>query len=235
MNTNRNHFQRIALRIAQRIVIAVFVATNFLSPTAAHAESGYRYWSFWLNNESGWSLAQEGAGTLIPQDGDVHGWRFISAPDVAGPEYAPRSITTFDEVCGSIPAEAGKVRVALVVDFGDASDYSSEVSIPTLQTTCAVITQGDPASLALSQSHEVREEGGMVCAVDLLPASGCGETIEILPNQRAITMAVPAEDSTTPPTEEDDTLPQIVSIILGTIVFVMAWRRMQWQKQNKNK
>ena len=231
MNTNRHRFQRIVLRL----LVAGFIATNLLSATAAHAESGYRYWSFWLNDANGWSLAQEGAGTVIPQDGDVQGWRFISAPDVAGPEYAPRSIATFDEVCGSTPAEDGKVRVAVVVDFGDASDYTSDVSIPPLQTTCEVISQGDPASLALSARHEVREEDGLVCAVNQLPASGCGETVDISPNQRAVTMAVPAAETTNPPAEEDDALPQIVSIILGTIVFVMAWRRMQWQKQNKNK
>lgn len=219
-----------------RIAAIALCALPLATTSAAHAETGYRYWSFWLNDGTSWAMAQEGAGTVMPKDGDVEGWRYISAPASVGPEFAPRSTATFDDICGSTPAQDGKVRVALIVDFGDASDYNEAVSIPDISTSCQFIAEGDSAATLLSATRLVRAENGLVCAIDQLPTSGCGETVEIAANERAVTLSAPmADDATQQQPAEDDRIPQIVSIILGTVVFVMAWRRMQWQKQNKQK
>ncbi len=217
--------------------LALLISASGFSP--ANAEPGYRYWSLWLNTANNWSAAQEGAGTLIPQDGDLQGWRYISAPATVGPEFAPRSTATFDDICGSTAAESGKVRVALVIDFGDASDYAEGTEvIQDVLTSCQVVNEGDPSSLVLSQSLEVREEGGMVCAISNLPASGCGEAFDYVAPIMANAKGGTTDDLATtsaPVAEDDDRLPQIVGLILGVVVFVMAWRRMLLQKANKNK
>ncbi|MEY4348492.1 MAG: hypothetical protein RIS43_911, partial [Actinomycetota bacterium] len=205
--------------------LALLLSVSGFSP--ANAEPGYRYWSFWLTTDNAWTAAQEGAGTLIPQDGDLQGWRYISAPATVGPEFAPRSTATFDDICGSTPAEAGKVRVAVVIDFGDASDYTDGTEVPASSASCAVLTEGDPSSLALSSVAEVREDSGMVCAVSNLPATGCGEAFDYVAPIMANARGATADDATTTtPAPEDDRLPQIVGLILGVVVFVMAWRRM---------
>lgn len=222
-------FTRYILRIAA--TTALIISASGFAP--AHAETGYRYWSFWVNDSTSWSMAQEGAGTLIPKDGDLQGWRYITAGAEVGPEFAPRSTETFDSICGDTAAEEGKVRVALVIDFGDSTDYS-DGSVPAETTTsCAVLTNGDPSSFALNSSASVREEGGMVCSVNELPTVGCGESVEIEDTPVALANTA-VTDTATPPADDDGSrLPEIVAFILGIIVFVMAWRRMQWQKQNK--
>ena len=219
----KTHFARIAA------ALALFISVSGFTP--AHAETGYRYWSFWLNSNNTWSMAMEGAGTLIPADGDLQGWRYITAPEVAGVEFAPRTEDTFEDICGSTAQESGKVRVALVIDFGDAADYAEGVTVPAVETHCAVVNEGDPASLVLASVANVRDDQGMVCGLNDLPASGCGESVEIAEP----TLMAANEKTTTAPTatEEDNRIPQLLSIVLGAVVFVMAWRRMQWQKQNK--
>jgi hypothetical protein len=100
-----------------------------------------------------------------------------------------------------------------------------------------VLNEGDPSSLALSLVAEVREDSGMVCAISNLPATGCGEAFDYVAPIMANAKGGTADDltaTTAPTAEDDDRLPQIVGLILGVVVFVMAWRRMLWQKQNKN-
>lgn len=65
--------------------------------------------------------------------------------------------------CG--PAPSGQVAVAMVVDAGGG--------MPSPR--CAVVTQGSTGLDALrAAGHSVRLDGGFVCAIDGLPATGCG-------------------------------------------------------------
>jgi hypothetical protein len=65
-------------------------------------------------------------------------------------------------VCG--PAASGQVAVSMVVDRGGA---------PSVR--CVVVTQGATGLDALrAAGHTVRLDGGFVCAIDGVPATGCG-------------------------------------------------------------
>ncbi len=64
--------------------------------------------------------------------------------------------------CG--PAASGQVAVAMVVDRGGARSVR-----------CAVVAQGATGLDALrAAGHAVRLDGGFVCAIDGVPATGCG-------------------------------------------------------------
>lgn len=188
------------------VVAAAIMMTGF-SP--AQAETGYRYWSFWLNN-NGWEMAQEGAGTLIPRDGDVQGWRFITTGSDTSTDFAPRSTETFTDICGQFKAAPGKVRVALILDFGDLEDLQDN--------QCVVINEGDSSLMALSSLYSVRDEGGMVCGINSLPATGCGEEVEITP--------IPTEVS-------QDKLPYITMGFLAVLLVLMLLAGRKRSGKNK--
>ncbi len=154
----------------------------FLPISSANAESAWRYWSYWQLNDGVWEMAMTGAADVAAEDGQVQGWRYITAGIEIGAEFAPRTEETFETICADVPAKDGIARVALVVDFGDASDYSNEADASAVQptkTACVEVAAGDPSSLLLSSAFETREEAGMVCGVENLPSSGCGEEVEI--------------------------------------------------------
>lgn len=163
----------------------------FLPISSANAESAWRYWSYWQLNDGVWQMAMTGAADVAAEDGQVQGWRYITAGIEVGDEFAPRTEETFETICAGVEAKDGIARVAVVVDFGDATDYSNETDaaavLPT-QTACVEVTAGDPSSLLLSSAFESREESGMVCAVNNLPSTGCGEEVE-LPSVDAEPMA----------------------------------------------
>ena len=171
---NFNDLENIKMK---KILAVAITALMMLGTSPAQAETGYRYWSFWLNN-NGWEMAQEGAGTLIPRDGDVQGWRYITSSSDTTLDYAPRSSKSFTAICDGYKAEKGSVRVAMIIDFGNPEDYPEGTQIPETYEYCSVIKEGD-TSMQLLQGLDVRAEGGMICALDALPAQGCGEEVDI--------------------------------------------------------
>jgi hypothetical protein len=65
--------------------------------------------------------------------------------------------------CG--PAPQGQVAVVMVIDRGNG----------TPSTRCAIVAQGSTGLDALrAAGHDVRLDGGFVCGIDGLPATGCG-------------------------------------------------------------
>jgi len=212
----------------------MFFAICIAAP--AHAETGYRYWSYWLHSDTGWSAAQTGAGSVLLEEGQLQGWRYISAGADVTDAFAPRSQeATFESVCGSTPAVAGKVRVAVVVDFGDATDYpTGETPAATIEK-CVSEVAGDPSTVALADVVSVREASGMVCGLNDLPKAGCGEAFEVA---TPVAVAAAPYDAGLPAATQEssnDWLPTVVTTILGFVVLIMAWRRMQWQKEKQRK
>lgn len=180
------------------LVIITFLFA-FLPISSANAESAWRYWSYWQLNDGVWEMAMTGAADVAAEDGQVQGWRYITAGIEVGAEFAPRTDETFETICADVPAKDGIARVALVVDYGDASDYSNETdaqAVPPTQTACVEVAAGDPSSVLLSSAFESREEGGMVCGVNNLPSTGCGEEVEITPvDEEPLTTTSNAEES----------------------------------------
>ncbi|MEN9693356.1 MAG: hypothetical protein RLZZ330_1000 [Actinomycetota bacterium] len=160
----------------------VVALISILPISNASAETAWRYWSYWQLNDGTWEMAMTGAADVKAEDGQVQGWRYITAGMEVTADLAPRTDETFETICADVEKKDGIARVALVVDFGDASDYSNPDDIENLQssaTSCVEINEGDPSSLLLGSEFEVREETGMVCGVNNLPATGCGEEVEI--------------------------------------------------------
>ena len=163
------------------LLIISFLLT-FLPISSANAESAWRYWSYWQLTDGKWQMAMSGAADVAAEDGQVQGWRYITAGIEIGDEFAPRTEETFETICADVPAKDGIARVALVVDFGDSSDYSNAddaAAVQPTKTACVEVTAGDPSSLLLSSAFETREDGGMVCGVENLPSSGCGEEVDL--------------------------------------------------------
>lgn len=165
------------------LAISFFIAIiSFLPVSNAQAETAWRYWSYWQLNNGTWEMAMTGAADVKAADGQVQGWRYITAGIEVTEEFAPRTAETFETICADVAKQPGIARVAVVVDFGDSTDYSNPddaSSDLTSQTACVEINEGDPSSLLLGSNFEVREESGMVCAVNNLPSTGCGEEVEI--------------------------------------------------------
>lgn len=165
------------------LAISFFIAIiSFLPVSNAQAETAWRYWSYWQLNNGTWEMAMTGAADVKAADGQVQGWRYITAGIEVTEEFAPRTNETFETICADVAKQPGIARVAVVVDFGDSTDYSNPddaSSDLTSQTACVEINEGDPSSLLLGSNFEVREESGMVCAVNNLPSTGCGEEVEI--------------------------------------------------------
>ena len=167
------------LQLALPFLITII---SVLPISSANAETAWRYWSYWQLNDGTWEMAMTGAADVAAKDGQVQGWRYITAGIEVTPDFAPRTSETFESICADVEKQEGIARVAVVVDFGDASDYSNETDANAdlaTKTACVEINEGDPSSLLLGSNFEVREESGMVCGVNNLPSTGCGEEVEI--------------------------------------------------------
>lgn len=216
------------------IVAALTLALPPLTAASA-ADSQYRYWSFWQAENSTWSLAQVGMMNIPAEDGLVLGWRFVTSGVNASSDLAPRLPADFETLCAdAAPAPAGDVTIAMVIDYGDASDYADGAAPREARSQCVWVEAGSPSSLALASMAEIRENAGFVCALDNLPAEGCGEEVTA-----PMTLGAGAPESTEPAVDESeqmwDTVATVVTTVLGVVVFVMAWRRMMLQKANKRK
>jgi hypothetical protein len=227
----------IALKKSLRIASALALLVSIGVGAPAYAETKYQYWSFWQasseqSSTPEWSLASVGAGSIPAAQGLVQGWRFITAGVEVGQELAPRIAPDFAAICGSTPAADGKVQVALVIDYGLESDLG--IAPPTPRSVCVEVSEGEPSTMAIAMVAEVRDEAGFVCSLDQVPATGCGEEVAVLasaPNADQAAASAPQTNAD----EMWDLVANIVTTVLGLVVFVMAWRRMMQQKAEKRR
>lgn len=212
-------------RKVSNLFVSLFVSLLIIFlPSAAHAETAWRYWSYWNATDGTWELAMTGAADIEAVDGSVQGWRYITAGLEVGDELAPRIAANFDEICATTAQTEGFARVAVVIDFGDASDYSDAVNIPDIISECVLVESGSPSSLLLPQLVDVRDESGLVCAINDLPAIGCGEEVELVTDEPTLISANQDESSTTNFFENPLSLAG-VAVAIALIAFVTLKRR----------
>ncbi|WP_343243855.1 SCO2322 family protein [Streptomyces sp. SID13726] len=152
-------------------------ALLILTAPAAQA-TGYRYWSFWDRTGTAWTYATQGPSTAVPSDGDVQGFRFAVSED-SGDATKPRGEASFAKICGSTPSKANRKRVALVLDFGTASDAPSGERPPPVRTACASVP-GDATTaeaLAMVAKPLRYDTNALLCAIAGYPETGCGEQV----------------------------------------------------------
>ncbi|MGW8060820.1 SCO2322 family protein [Streptomyces ziwulingensis] len=162
-----------------RRVVLLFLAAFLLIGSAGQAQAaGYRYWSYWDRDGDHWVYATQGPSLVRPADGDVQGFRFAVSEN-SGDGARPRGTADFASICAKTPAAEGGKRVALVLDFGTASDAPSGESPPAPRTACARVSPDATAADALAAvADPLRyDTSAMLCAIAGYPASGCGEQV----------------------------------------------------------
>jgi hypothetical protein len=164
-------------------VLLALLGTLLLIAGAAPAQaaSGYRYWSFWRGADGGaWTYQQQGPAIAVPPDGAVDGWRFAVSPDGGQDAAKPRTQARFDAICANTPAQDGRKRVAVVLDFGTAEDAGASAAQPPEQrTTCAsVAPRASSAEVLAAVAPPLRyDTNGLLCAIAGYPKAGCAEQL----------------------------------------------------------
>ena len=222
----------------KRNVALVFIATLFsslFSVTSANA-ADYRYWTFWVTTSDQWSFANVGAGTLKATDQMVTGWKFaITGADNGTP---PNQSAVFAELCPDTSEQAGVLRVAVVVDFNDAS-VAPEGETPPSESliNCVTVNEGQTAADALNAAGlDVRANDGFVCGINGYPKEECGvevpstatETTEA--ETQADTPVVIAENEEV--TESSNTDLQLIALAAVLVVGLAIVLRMRKKKNN---
>ncbi|MER7704846.1 SCO2322 family protein [Kitasatospora sp. NPDC097605] len=147
---------------------------------AAQAQAaGYRYWSFWRWSDGGWAYQQQGPAVHVPADGAVEGWRFAVSPDGGQDAARPAAAGDFAAVCAGTPAQDGRKRVAVVLDFGGAADAPGGESPPAPRTACAVVApRASSAEVMATVAPPLRyDTNGLLCAIAGYPRGGCAEQL----------------------------------------------------------
>lgn len=150
----------------------------FVLGTGNAQAAGYRYWSFWESDGGAWTYATQGPATARPADGTVVGFRFAVSADSADASR-PRDDADFAAVCGATPEEAGRKRVAVVVDYGTAADAPDNKRPPAPRAGCARLGEDATAAEALAAvAKPLRyDSNALLCAISGYPESGCGEQV----------------------------------------------------------
>ncbi|MFE1176557.1 SCO2322 family protein [Streptomyces sp. NPDC058773] len=162
-----------------RIAAAVLLAGTVTGLAAGPAQAQeYRYWSFWDGKGSSWTYATEGPATLRPADGAVQGFRFTVGADSAA-AGKPRAAADFDAICRNTPAEDGRKRIGIVLDFGTTADAPGGERPPKARTECARVPEDASAGEALAAvARRLRyDANALLCAIAGYPKAGCAEAV----------------------------------------------------------
>ncbi|MEU3945184.1 SCO2322 family protein [Streptomyces sp. NPDC029526] len=165
-------------RLSVLLLAALVPFSAVLAGAGPAQAAGYRYWSFWERDGGQWTYATEGPSTARPADGDVQGFRFSVSED-SGDAAKPRGAADFDTICADTPAQDGRKRVALVIDFGTAADAPSGETPPERRTACARVAGNATTAHALAAVAEPLRynTSALLCAIEGYPKSGCGEQV----------------------------------------------------------
>ncbi|MFL9653359.1 SCO2322 family protein [Streptomyces sp. PB17] len=214
-----------------RRVVLFLLSAFLLIGTAGQAQAaGYRYWSFWDRDGGTWVYATQGPSLARPSDGDVQGFRFAVSED-SGDAVQPRGTADFASICAKTPAEEGRKRVALVLDFGTASDAPSGETPPAPRTACARVSPDATTADALAAVADPLRynTNALLCAIAGYPKTGCGEQVSQQEErqEKQDSTAAPEEGSTS-----DDGGPS-VGLYAGIAVVAALAGAATWQARRR--
>ena len=205
------------------ILASVLLSSATLS--SAHAESGYRYWGYFqaAKGATSWTAANTGPSIAL-NDGDVEGWVFTASGNDT-PATPPMMDPNFTDLCGATSQVAGKIRVGLVVDFGNG-DIAPEGETPKeFFSDCIVVPQGSNGLVVLQSAFKVRsDKSGLICDIGGYPKSECGAKIE-LPTHSASPQASPLIATAPEEKSERSQLPLALLATVAVITAAFALRR----------
>ena len=182
-------------KIARLLIsLSLLIISSSISIPSSNAATGYRYWGYFQaqGGATSWTAAMTGPSVEV-KDGDVEGWTFVfSNNDI--PAIAPMMDPDFATLCDGIPETAGKVRVGLVVDFGDANIAPSGETPMEFFSDCVVVPTGSVGLDVLNSVLDVRAgDSGLICGIAGYPAQECGAEIEAPAVQEAVTASAPSD------------------------------------------
>ncbi len=198
--------RRCAIAAALAAAIAVVVPAA-VAPAVSQA-AAYRYWTYWLGSDSGWSFASVGPAFRLPADGTLEGWRY-SVSGVEG-NRAPSIAADFDAICGDTLPVDGRKRVAVVVDPGLPADAPAGEQPPGAWAMCVLAEERATGYAVLRAAASVRAERGLICAIGGYPARGCADVVaEPTPSTKPTptTQPTPTPKPTPKPTPGPTTSP----------------------------
>ncbi|MEU3658746.1 SCO2322 family protein [Streptomyces sp. NPDC032940] len=212
----------------RRLALLLLAALVLVAGAGQAQAAGYRYWSFWDRDGDQWTYATQGPSTARPSDGDVQGFRFSVSED-SGDAAKPRGTADFATICAKTPAQDGKKRVALVLDFGTASDAPSGETPPAGRTACArVASDATTADALAAVAGPLRyDTNALLCAIAGYPKTGCGE--QVTQNENPTKSASPAEK---PAQNEGDGGPS-TGLVTGMAVVAALAAAAVWQSRRR--
>ncbi|HSJ20408.1 MAG TPA: SCO2322 family protein [Nocardioidaceae bacterium] len=211
------------------LLLAAFAVAALAGP--AHAEDGYRYWHYFHLDGSTWAFSEVGAAEHQPEDGDVEGFRFGTS--TMSQPLEPRADLDeidFDTVCADTEATEGEKRVAVLIDYGVDEGQGTP---PDPRAECAAAAEDASTQQILGQVADVRVEGGMTCALDGYPASGCGDPVadaDVPTDEEPVAFALAADseadsdaDGTSGAADDSGALsPWLVAVAALVLLLVIA-------------
>lgn len=209
-----------------RRALLLLLASLLLCAGAGQAQAaGYRYWSFWERDADHWVYAAQGPSLVRPSDGDVQGFRFAVSEDSAN-AARPRGTADFATICAKTPAQDGRKRVALVIDFGTPADAPEGETPPAARTACARVSPDATTAEALAAvAKPLRyDTNALLCAISGYPEKGCGEQVSQRQNQRQ----KPAAEEK-PPSDDGPSL----GLVAGIAVVVFLGGAAIWQVRRR--
>ena len=178
------------------LAMALLASISLVSPPLSQAAS-YRYWTYWLDRDAGWTFSSLGPAFRTPADGSVEGWRF-GVTAVVG-DTPPRAAASFAAVCGDTPSEEGRKRVALIVDPGFTQDAPAGESGGAAWARCVVAGIDATGFDIVTSQVLVRTQRGLICSLNGFPASECAVTLRDPDPQPTSTTPAPVPQRTTSP------------------------------------
>jgi hypothetical protein len=223
---------KLSIKRKQRLRISLVVIITALSPltliNSASADKGYRYWGYFqaAPGSNNWVAAMTGP-TVELKDGAVEGHSFsISNADV--PAVAPSANADFATLCANTPAAAGKIRVGLVINFGDVIFAPAGETPPKTISSCALVKTGATGVDVLNTAVEVRNDSsGLLCGIEGYPATECAPEVDM-----PIAQAVATSENEVNQTSADEfsfapTLAVALAALFGILLAVAIKKRKQ--------
>ena len=187
------------------VAVAMLLMGGILGTASAQA-TNYRYWTYWSGSGQAWTFSPVGPSSAVPADGAVEGWRFAVSAGVGGqgaePTIAPA--VAFQQFCADVPAVTGMKRVAVVIDYGLASDAPAGQNPPAATGGCAQLPENNTGGQVLQQVSDIRVEGGLICAINGYPQGECAPAVSDQPSATASPKGAAPATSATDPTGPKD-------------------------------
>ena len=154
------------------------VALGFAPATPSSASTYYDYWGYWHKppGAPAWQYSTVGAsGYYLKEGTQVEGWRYaIGTASQNDPKPRPVDVT-YDDYCAG-KNTSSTYRVLLIVDYGTQSGAPKG----PVYSCFGFDKDHQPNGLQVLTNeglHTERDSGGLICAIDTYPKTGCGDVV----------------------------------------------------------